>query len=124
MSENWVLNASPLIALARVGLQGVFFDLTEQAVVPEAVAEEINAGPGDDPARRFLAEGRIPVVSATPPPAELLAWDLGAGKTAVLSYALTNPGWTVILDDGAARNCARSFSIPYKDTLAVVLLAK
>ena len=55
---------------------------------------------------------------------EILAWDLGKGETAVLSYALTNPGWTAIIDDRAARKCAMSFSIPIKGTLAVVILAK
>jgi predicted nucleic acid-binding protein len=53
-----------------------------------------------------------------------LAWDLGAGETAVLAYALANPGWTAVLDDNAARNCVRSFGIPVKGTLAVVILAK
>jgi predicted nucleic acid-binding protein len=55
---------------------------------------------------------------------EILTWDLGRGETAVLSYALSNPGWIAILDDRIARNCARSYSIPFKGTLAVVILAK
>lgn len=124
MPERWVLNASPTIVLARIGLQGVFFDLTSEVILPQAVAKEIQAGPLDDPARHFLTEGRIPIVPTPPPPEELSAWDLGAGETAVLSYALANPGWVAILDDGAARKCARSFSIPHKGTLALVLLAK
>ena len=57
-------------------------------------------------------------------PAELLAWDLGAGETAVMAYALANSGWTAILDDNAARKCARSFGIRVKGTLAVVIMAK
>lgn len=59
------------------------------------------------------------VVNASP-----LAWDLGAGETAVLAYALAHPGWTAILDDGAARRCAKVFGVPHKGTLGVVLLAK
>ena len=54
----------------------------------------------------------------------MLAWDLGDGETAVLSYALANHGWTAILDDRAARKYALSFSIPYKGTLAIVILAR
>ena len=42
----------------------------------------------------------------------------------MLFYALSNPGWTAIIDDQAARKCARSFSIPLKGTLAVMILAK
>jgi predicted nucleic acid-binding protein len=33
-------------------------------------------------------------------------------------------GWTAILDDALARKCARSFSLPYKGTLAIILMAK
>ena len=55
---------------------------------------------------------------------QVLAWDLGIGETAVLSYALEESGWTVIVDDAAARKCARSFALPFKGTLAVVILAK
>lgn len=53
-----------------------------------------------------------------------MAWDLGYGETGVLSYAFSNPGWEAILDDLAARKCARSLAIPHKGTLAVVILAK
>ena len=57
-------------------------------------------------------------------PAELLAWDLGAGETGVLAYALAHSGSIAILDDGAARRCARSLSIPVKGTLGIILLAR
>lgn len=67
---------------------------------------------------------KINVVDTPPPPVELIAWDLGAGETAVLTYALANSDWTAIIDDGAARRCARSFSLSHKGTLAVVLLAR
>jgi predicted nucleic acid-binding protein len=123
MPSRWVLNASPLIVLARVGHADLFQVLADTVVVPRAVVAEIEAGPADDPARRWLAGTPLPVVQATPTP-EILAWDLGAGETAVLAYALAEPGWTAILDDGAARRCARSFSVPLKGTLAVVILAK
>jgi hypothetical protein len=34
MSEQWVLNASPLIVLARAGLEDLLLKLPEQVVVP------------------------------------------------------------------------------------------
>jgi predicted nucleic acid-binding protein len=123
MSERWVLNASPLIVLARVGHADLFSKLVETVIVPDAVVAEIEAGPTGDPARRWLSTEPLPTVKTTSPP-QLQAWDLGAGETAVLSYALTSPGSTAILDDGAARRCAHSFGIPCKGTLAVVILAK
>ena len=45
MAENWILNASPLIVLARIGLADLIRKQAEQVVVPHAVATEIEAGP-------------------------------------------------------------------------------
>ncbi|MBN1936421.1 MAG: DUF3368 domain-containing protein [Anaerolineae bacterium] len=124
MTERWVINASPLIVLARVGLEDLPFSLAAQVVVPHPVAEEIEAGPPLDPARQALASGRFTVIDTPPPSPELLAWDLGYGETAVLSWAITHDGWTAILDDAEARKCARAFSVPVKGTLALVLMAR
>jgi predicted nucleic acid-binding protein len=93
-------------------------------VVPRAVATEVEAGPALDRARQALKSGQFSIVDSPPPPAELLAWDLGGGETAVLSFALAEEGWTAILDDAAARRCARSFSIRVRGTLGVAILAK
>jgi predicted nucleic acid-binding protein len=123
VTERWVLNASPLIVLARVGQERLFHTLADEVPVPRAVAVEIEAGPADDPARRVIAGGHSTIVEAVSAP-EVLAWNLGGGETAVLSYALGKPGWTVILDDAAARKCARSFGLRLKGTLAAVILAK
>lgn len=124
MAEQWVVNASPLIVLARIGQEELLLSLAEQVVVPRSVAVEIEAGPSHDEARQALASGRFTIVDTPPPPPELLAWDLGSGETAVLSLAMTEKHWTAILDDATARRCARSFSVPLKGTLAIVLLAK
>jgi predicted nucleic acid-binding protein len=124
VAEQWIINASPLIVLSRIGQEELFFQLADTIGVPQAVAAEIAAGPAGDRARYLLESGRFPVIATPIPPTELIAWDLGAGETAVMAFALANPGWTAVLDDGLARKCARSFSIPLKGTLGVVLLAK
>lgn len=124
MTERWVLNASPLIVLAAVGHEDLIRQLADEVIVPGAVAGEIMAGPADDRARQQIDRGEWSLRDTPTAPDELLAWDLGAGETAVMAYALANPGWTAILDDGAARRCARAFSIPVKGTLGIVLLAK
>jgi hypothetical protein len=92
VAERWVLNASPLIVLAWVGLAELPFSLAEQVVVPRRVADEIEAGPPLDPARQALASGRFTVVDTPPPSPELLAWDLVYGETAVLSWAIARDG--------------------------------
>jgi predicted nucleic acid-binding protein len=119
-----VVNASPVISLARVGQVELLAHLPQQVVIPNEVAEEISAGPENDPARQIVESGLFKVVKTPAPPPEIFAWDLGKGETAVLSFALENPDWTAILDDNAARRCARSFSIGIIGTLAVVILAK
>ena len=123
MANNWVINASPLILLVKVGYEKLLLDLAEQAVVPRAVALEIEAGPDDDSARRALSAEKFAIVEVAPP-AELLAWDLGTGETAVIAYASQHEGWTAVLDDLAARKCAAAFDVSVKGTLSVVILAK
>lgn len=124
MAKRWVINASPLIVLGKIGQIGLLTDLADEIAIPDAVVREITAGLPDDPARNYLSEPKVPVVNVTNLPPELLAWDLGAGEMAVLAHVLASPGWTAVVDDNAARNCARSFNIPVKGTLAVVILAK
>lgn len=124
MSKCWVINASPLIVLARINQAHLFAQLADQIVVPQAVADEIHNGDDKDLARQFLDRGTLRIIATPPPTDALLSWDLGAGETAVLSYALANNNWVSILDDKAARKCARTFSLPIKGTLGVILLAK
>ncbi|MDM8007421.1 MAG: hypothetical protein QUV05_14880 [Phycisphaerae bacterium] len=61
MSETWVVNASPVIALARIGQLRFLEELASLLLLPEAVAAEILAGPDDDSAR-------IAVLCPRPPP--------------------------------------------------------
>jgi predicted nucleic acid-binding protein len=124
MSDLWVLNASPIIVLAKSGHIDILPALVNQLIIPHAVATEILAGRVEDPARKVIEGGQFNIVETPSPPPELLAWDLGTGETAVLAYAIAYPGCTAIIDDAAARKCARSFSIDIKGTLAVVIMAK
>jgi predicted nucleic acid-binding protein len=121
--DRWIVNASPIICLAKIGTTDLLLKLADEIIVPQSVAEEIQAGHSGDPAQQILATGRFSVVEIPTMP-EIQAWDLGKGETSVVSYALANHTWTAIIDDQAARKCARSFSIPVKGTLAVVILAK
>ena len=98
MKERWVVNASPIICLAKAGQIDLLLKLADEIIVPQPVAEEIRAGPISDPARQALEGGKLVIVETVALP-EILAWDLGKGETAVLSYTMANPGWTAIIDD-------------------------
>ncbi|MBI5841573.1 MAG: DUF3368 domain-containing protein [Chloroflexi bacterium] len=124
IAEKWVINSSPVIALGRVGQVELLAHLPQKAIIPQAVKEELFNGPEGDPARQVLERGLFEIVDTPSPTPEILAYDLGKGETAVLSYALSNPDWVAILDDRAARRCARSLSITLTGTLSIVILAK
>ena len=121
--ERWVVNASPLICLAKAGFSDLLLKLPDEIIVPSAVLEEIQAGQSGDSAQKALATGKFPIRNIQVIP-EILAWDLGKGESAVISYVFSHPGWIAIIDDRAARKCALSYSIQLKRTLAVVILAK
>ncbi len=103
VAERWIINASPVIALARIGQVELLSRLPEKAVIPRAVADELTHAPADDPARCAVESGLFKITKTPVPPAGILAWDLGRGETAVLSYALAHPHWIAVLDDGAAQ---------------------
>lgn len=125
MSRRWVINASPLIILAKVAHISLISEMCEEVIVPAGVAQEIDQGPENDPARSWLnGEGSALIKREESIAPIVTAWDLGLGESQVLSLAYTNPGYEVIIDDRAARNCALSLRIPVRGTLGVILLAK
>ena len=52
-----VADASAVILLAKAGLSGLPASLFAEVLLPETVAQEIEAGLPDDPARLLLASG-------------------------------------------------------------------
>jgi predicted nucleic acid-binding protein len=124
MIDLWVVNASPLIVLGKIGQLDLLTQLPKDIVVPSAVADEIKAGPENDAARLAIEARMFRLVDVQEPTPELAAWDLGLGETAVLSFALENSNWTAILDDSAARKCAITFGVDVKGSLAIVILAR
>jgi predicted nucleic acid-binding protein len=120
-----VVNSSPLVALAKVGRISLLTDLCQQLVVPLGVASEVRAGDAGDPARAWLDSiGASHVCDQNPIHPLVAAWDLGCGESEVLSYAQEHPGFEAIVDDRAARYCARLLGIPCRGTVGVLLLAK
>lgn len=82
-------------------------------------------GDHHDPSVGWLKKyGQHLVKQDVPIRSSVSSWDLGQGETAVLSWALEHPGYDVIIDDRAARNCAVALGIPVRGTLGILLLAK
>ena len=124
-----VVNASPLIHLARVALlellRGPGQDL--EVVVPAVVLDEVLRGAEHDPtaglveaaARDWLTVVPTPILHPDINPARI-----DKGEIAVLSIARLTPGSTVVLDDRAARAEADRLGIPKTGTLRLLLEAK
>lgn len=123
MSERWIVNTSPLISLTKAGYSGLLADAGAEIVVPDIVRSEILAGREDDPARLLLESG-FGSMGVIEPDWRVAEWRLGAGETAVLSLALSQPGTRVVIDDRAARRCARVLGVPMIGTIGVVVRAR
>ena len=125
MNRRWICNASPIIVLSKIGRIALLPALADTLIIPGAVADEIDAGAGDDPARVWLRGPGQPYIQRPDPPSPLVqAWDLGPGETSVLSWAQAHPGYEVLIDDRAARTCAQSLQLSVRGTIGVLLLAK
>ena len=124
MSEVWVVNASPLILLARVDRLDLIDRLAPGVAVPDAVMSEIRAGQDRDAsAGRALTWAQSHRLADVPIVPAIEHWDLGAGESQVIAHCLGRHRWA-ILDDLAARRCAAAHGIAVIGTLGVVLRAK
>jgi predicted nucleic acid-binding protein len=124
VNNVWVVNASPVITLAKIECLHLLRDLCAELLIPEPVAAEILAGPPSDPARQALERGWEPTATVGPIAPELLEWGLGIGETAVLAVAIERGPATAVLDDAPARTCAKALGVEVIGTLGVVLRAK
>jgi predicted nucleic acid-binding protein len=120
----WIVNASPVISLAKIGQIPLLDKLADLVVMPDAVAAEILAGPPADPARALITSGWGQRASPALIPDALMEWGLGAGETSVLAMTLERTPATAILDDSSAWTAARAFNIPVIGTLGIVIRAK
>src|SRR4051794_4503008 len=84
--DKRIVNASPLVFLAREGLLEMLPQGGFDVVVPEAVIDEIRAHGLADPT--VVAIGRASWLATAPAisiPPEVAAWELGPGESAVLA---------------------------------------
>jgi len=125
VGSTWVVNASPLIALGRVGQIELLPQLCEELIIPEGVAREIESCPLGDPAALWLRDrGPSSVVPVRVLEPAVIEWDMGVGESQVLSLCCRQVGAEAILDDRAARRCAALLHVPVRGTLSVLVVAK
>jgi len=111
-----VLNASPLIALAKLGVLEEALNLFSEAEVPYGVLKELSKK--EDEAYRevmkFVATGKIRKEGI-----ERRLPRLGLGESSAILLAL-NKGKVVVLDDKRARRLARELGLEVIGTLSIL----
>jgi len=125
VAERWVVNASPIILLAKAEIIHFLPNLCDELIVPAGVLAEVENTHVTDAALQWLKTrgGKfVKPVGAIHP--ALHMWRGGAGEAEVISWALHNPGFTAILDDRAARSFAARNGVAVLGSLRVVVIAK
>ena len=122
--EKVVVNSSPLIVLFRSGQADLLPRLFKEIVVPEQVYAEILAGGEDDAAKTALPLTEWVTRKKVEITLPVAAWNLGNGESAVFSHAVKASGYRAVVDDLAARRCARAFGIQTLGTGGLLVLAK
>jgi predicted nucleic acid-binding protein len=107
-SDVWVVNASPLISLERIGCLTLLERLAKEVVLPSAVIAEIGTGPRALLPTQLGSHRLVTVPSIHP---VVAAWDLGAGESEVISWAASASGTVAVIDDRAARSCAAALGV-------------
>lgn len=93
--------------------------------VPMAVLTEVGAGGAKDPNVSRLGSFQwLRAVEAVTIPESVHGWGLGRGESEVLAVAAQMPGARAVLDDLAARRCARFLGVGVLGTGKVLVLAK
>ena len=125
MSRLWVVNASPLILLGKIGRVALLSELSDELIVPDVVVREVGAKPGGERAiSEVLSLPGVRLEAEVTISSELAVWNLGRGESQVLALAGVAPDSRAVLDDLEARRCAQSIGQSLIGTIGVVLRAK
>ena len=123
-SQKIIINASPLIVLLKSQQSTLLPKLFQEILIPTAVWQEIMAKPDDIAALKLQQLDWLKLIDNILVVPTVKAWDLGQGESEVISLAHQRSGYAVLIDDRAARNCAKTLNIPTLGTGAILILAK
>ena len=125
MADRWVINASPVILLAKAEVIRFLPQLCQELVIPAGVVAEVHNIHITDAGKVWLETDGNKFVQPSPAIQPALAnWRGGPGEAEVISWALHKPGFTTILDDRRARAFALRNNVAVLGSLRVVVMAK
>lgn len=125
MAEHWVINASPVLLLAKAGIIDLLPKACDRIVIPSSVVSEVARGKKSDEGRAWLAGNGAQFIVPSPEiPDQLKQADLGLGETEVLAWTLAHQGFTAVLDDHQARVSAQKLKLSFTGSLGAVVFLK
>jgi len=123
--DHVVINASPLIILFKAQLGDLLPKLFQDIYIPQAVLSEVtDIDYEDESVSAIKHAGWAKQVFIDHILSDISSWDLGAGESEVLTFAFQNPGFWAMIDDKAARRCAKTLGIKTLGTGGLLILAK
>ena len=124
MNNIRVLNASPLIVLAKAGLLKMVSPLSKIWLIPSGVVKEINRKSSiEDIVSELENNADVKIKSVKNINPLVANWNLGQGESEVITLAIEE-GSTAVLDDLQAGKCATVLNVKLMGTLGLLLLAK
>lgn len=119
-----VVNASPIISLAKIGHADLLLELSSDLIIPEGVYQEIVNHKNNDSAVDWIKNQDASLIRTVGVPLIISEWNLGKGESQVISFACQNMQFAAVLDDRAARKCSELFNIKIFGTVSIIIKAK
>ncbi|MGQ0445239.1 MAG: DUF3368 domain-containing protein [Beijerinckiaceae bacterium] len=121
-----VSNATPFIALTRIGRLDLFKRVIGNVVIPEAVAREISEYSPSRPGAIDLSPERWITVQSVQSEQQvrLLLPTLDRGEAEVIALALENRARLVLMDELTGRKVAESLNLNVSGTVGILMQAK
>jgi len=119
-----VVNASPIISLAKIGHADLLHDLSSDLIIPEGVYQEVISHKNTDSAVEWIKRQDSSLIRKVEVPLIISEWNLGKGESQVISFAYQNMQFAAVLDDRAARKCSELFNIKVYGTISIIIKAK
>ena len=130
-TEIWVVDASPIILLGKIGLSHLLGMIGGRLNIPQEVVDEINQAAPEDLGRQALAkiiQDENPIIYQPAPKPVVDAFGLDAGEAAVLSAVLDRAGYRMavvaVMDEARGRAAAAALGIPTLGTAGILIRAK
>jgi predicted nucleic acid-binding protein len=125
VAERWVINASPVILLAKAGVIDLLPKACDELVIPFSVVREVSTGKSSDAGRAWLGgNGSRYIVDSPDIPSQLKEADLGQGEAEVLAWAMAHVGFVAVLDDRQGRSWAKRLNVPLIGSLGAIVFLK